>query len=146
MYVVKSESMTPALKVGDMVIVGPPNGFLSHEIKPGSIVTYRLEDDLVTHRVQSFDGETLVTKGDAVEEADPQTVPLSQVVGVVFLKLPKLGLLSAFLHTTVAWSLVIGIMAIAFLVIVLKDNIKSVLEKLGLSSVQAESTEGDRYG
>jgi hypothetical protein len=67
-------------------------------------------------------------------------------VGVVFLKLPKLGLVSAFLHTTVAWFLVIGIMAITFLVIIAKEDIKSVLEKLGLSSVKAESTEGDGYG
>src|SRR3990172_9877735 len=36
-YVVRSGSMTPAIRTGDIIITGPTQGFLSHDIKPGTI-------------------------------------------------------------------------------------------------------------
>ena len=67
-YMVRSESMKPAINMGDMVITGPLGGPLGREVRPGSIVTYQRGEELVTHRVLSVDGNTLVTKGDAVED------------------------------------------------------------------------------
>ncbi len=40
LYLVRSESMTPALKMGDLIITGPLNGPINGELKPGMIVTY----------------------------------------------------------------------------------------------------------
>jgi len=60
--------MEPAFNVGDVIIAGPPG---SGGIKPGVIVTYAMGKTLITHRVLSVDGNTLITKGDANETPDP---------------------------------------------------------------------------
>ena len=75
MRLVRSESMKPAINMGDVVITGPPGG----EVEAGTIVTYERGAELVTHRVLSVDGETLVTKGDAVEDSAPWAVTLSDL-------------------------------------------------------------------
>jgi len=54
--------MEPAFNVGDVIIAGPLG---SDDIKPGVIVTYAMGKTLITHRVLSVDGNTLITKGDA---------------------------------------------------------------------------------
>src|SRR4030042_5839640 len=82
MRLVRSESMKPAINMGDMIITGPLGG----EVEAGTIVTYQWGSDLVTHRVLSVEGETLVTKGDAVEDPDPSPVSLSDVRGVYLFK------------------------------------------------------------
>ena len=76
-YFVLSESMKPALNMGDMVITVPVNG----QLRPGEIITYERDNELITHRVLSVDGDKLVTKGDAVEDPDPWSVTLSDVKG-----------------------------------------------------------------
>jgi len=98
-YMVRSESMKPAIEMGDMVVTGPAGGVLSPEIGAGAIVTYEMGDDLVTHRVVAVDGSTLTTRGDAVEDPDAQPVAASQVVGVYLFRIPKLGYVHAFMHT-----------------------------------------------
>lgn len=87
MRLVRSESMEPAINMGDMVVTGPLGG----EVEPGSVITYQRGSEIVTHRVLSVDGGTLVVKGDAVEDPDPWPVTLSDVRGVYLFKLPYLG-------------------------------------------------------
>lgn len=122
-YIIRSESMKPAIDMGDMIIVGPDGGIFSKDIAPGTIVTYRMENAVVTHRVLSIDGQTILTKGDAVKDPDPQRVPISQVLGVVILTIPKLGFVSAFLHSKPAWLLLIIGPAIILLVVILREII-----------------------
>ncbi len=127
MYIVRSESMTPAIEMGDMIVTGPVNGLLSYTIKPGVIVSYQNGTSLVTHRVSSIDHDTLVTKGDAVEDNDPQPVKTSQVVGVYLFKIPKLGYLSSFLHTKLGWFLLVILPATVLVALIIKEIIKEVL-------------------
>ncbi len=88
MYIVKSESMKPAINLGDIVVNGPLNGPFRGKVKPGTIITYGQSKGLVTHRVLSVNGNTLVTMGDAMEEPDPRPVTMSQVNGITSLYLP----------------------------------------------------------
>jgi len=127
MYVVKSQSMQPAIEMGDMVITGPVHGILDQAIKPGVVVTYQLGQSLISHRVVSFDGKTLVTKGDAVEDLDPQTVDVSQVKGLYLFKIPKLGYLSAFIHTKLGWFLLVIFPALLLEVFIVREIIKEAL-------------------
>ncbi len=124
MYIVRSESMKPAINMGDMVLTGPLGGMLNGEIKPGMIVTYEHGKGLVTHRVLSVDGDTLVTKGDAMEEADPHPVALSQVSGVYLFRIPYIGYLSNFMRTKLGWFLVIIIPAMVLVGFLIKDILK----------------------
>jgi len=117
-YLVKSESMRPAINMGDMIISGP----LSDGIGPGTILTYQRGKDLITHRVLSIDGNALTTKGDAAEDPDPWSVSLSDVRGTYLLKIPSAGYLLNFARTKSGWFTVI-IMPSALLVALLAREI-----------------------
>ncbi|MFC2056514.1 signal peptidase I [Chloroflexota bacterium] len=120
LYMVRSESMRPAINMGDLIINGPVNG----EIKPGTIITYDYSKELITHRLYSIDGETLVTKGDAVEDADPWPVVPADVKGIFLFKIPYVGFLMNFIRTKLGWFLMIiipGALLVSWLV---KDIVK----------------------
>ena len=127
MYLVRSESMKPAINMGDMLVAGPLDGPFNGAIQPGMIVTYERGQEFVSHRVLSVDGETLVTKGDAVEDPDPWPVTMSAVSGIYLLKVPYAGYLSHFMRTRVGWFLVIIIPATLLVAFLIKDIVKEAL-------------------
>ena len=104
LLLVGSESMRPAVNIGDLIITGPLNGPINGEIKPGMIITYEYSKELITHRVQSIDGVTLVTQGDAVEDPDPWAVTVSDVRGIYLFKIPYIGYVTSFVQTKFGWS------------------------------------------
>ena len=127
LYLVRSESMKPAINMGDLIITGPLEGPINGEVKPGTIVTYEHEKKNITHRVQSMDGKTLVTKGDAAEDPDPWSVTLSDVSGVYLFKIPYVGYLTHFIHTKLGWFLTIIIPAALLVCWLAKDIVKEAL-------------------
>lgn len=128
MYLVRSESMKPAINMGDMVVIGPLDGPIRGEAKPGSIVTYLRGAELVTHRVLSVDGSTLLTKGDAVEDTDPWAVSLSDVRGVYLFRIPAMGYVSNFIRTKLGWLLVVIIPAAVLVAFLIRDIRKKLRE------------------
>jgi len=124
---VRSESMKPAINMGDLIITGPLNGPINGEIKPGTIVTYEYSKELITHRVQSIDGKTLVTKGDAVEDADSWSVTLSDVRGVYLFRIPYVGYVTSFVQTKLGWFLAIIIPGALLVGWLAKDIVKAAL-------------------
>jgi len=121
---VRSESMKPAVNMGDLIITGPVNGPINGEVKPGTIVTYEYKKELITHRVESIDGEALVTKGDAVEGPDPWPVEMSNVRGVYLFKIPYVGYMTSFVQTKLGWFLSIIIPAALLVGWLAKDIVK----------------------
>ncbi|MFC1860571.1 signal peptidase I [Chloroflexota bacterium] len=124
MYIVRSESMKPAVNMGDLIITGPANTQTNQTIEPGTIITYEHADELVTHRVQSIDNETLVTKGDAVEDADPWPVKISNIKGIYLFKIPYVGYVTSFIQTKFGWFLSIIIPAALLVAWLAKDIVK----------------------
>jgi len=124
---VRSESMKPAINMGDLIITGPLNGPINGEIKPGTIVTYEYSKELITHRVQSIDGTTLVTKGDAVEDTDSWSVTLSDVRGVYLFRIPYVGYVTSFVQTKLGWFLAIIIPGALLVGWLAKDIVKAAL-------------------
>ena len=122
---VKSESMKPAVNMGDLIITGPLNGPINGELKPGMIVTYQHSKELITHRVQSIDGTTLVTKGDAVEDLDPWSITVSDVKGIYLFKIPYVGYVTSFVQTKFGWFLAIIIPTALLVVWLVKDILKT---------------------
>ena len=100
-HVVVSPSMEPAIRAGDALWIRP----VAEPITPGMVVTYRLDERLITHRVLSVDGETLHTKGDNNEEADPWPVPVASIVGTPVLRVPRLGYVIDFVRKPAGWGL-----------------------------------------
>ena len=128
-YLARSESMKPAINMGDVIITGPLNGPIGGGVKAGSIVTYRHGAELITHRVLSVDGDTLVTKGDAVEDPDPWSVNLSDVKGVYLFRVPYMGYVSNFIRTRLGWFLVIVIPATALVTMLVREIRKELRKK-----------------
>jgi len=124
LYMGRSESMKPAVNMGDMVVTGPLNGPLNGKIAPGTIVTYEHGEELITHRVQSIDGNALVIKGDAVEDPDPWPVTLSDVKGVYLFRIPYAGYVPNFVQTKVGWFLAIIIPGVLLVCWLVKDIVK----------------------
>jgi len=126
-YLVRSESMKPAINLGDMVVIGPLNKPLNGQVKPGMVVTYEHGKALVTHRVLSVDGDTLVTKGDAMEDPDPRPVTMPQIRGIYLFKIPYIGYLSSFMRTKNGWFLMVVIPAMLLVSLLVKDIVKEAL-------------------
>jgi len=94
---VASESMSPALEVGDLVIV---QGAPASEIEEGEIILFHLpgESSYTIHRVivkESLANGTFRfrTKGDATTE-DPYWIPGQDVHGRVVYRIPYIGWLA----------------------------------------------------
>ena len=127
LYLVRSESMRPAINLGDLIITGPPNELFNGEVGTGTIITYEYQSELVTHRVQSVEGQTLVTKGDAVEDPDPWTVSMSDIRGIYLFKIPYVGYVTSFVQTKLGWFLMIIIPAMCLVLWLIKDILKETL-------------------
>ncbi len=92
-YIVLSSSMEPKLSPGDVIIVKKSG---VDEIEVGDIITFEAGEKTVTHRViEKITGKDtrLVTKGDAMEEADMKRISDDEIVGKMVLSFPFYGLL-----------------------------------------------------
>lgn len=97
--VISSPSMENALSKDDGIV------YMAHkkeDYKVGDIITYNRKDlgksETITHRIIKIDGDTLVTKGDANKEEDPE-ITFSDVRGRLVFSVPYLGIVITFLKT-----------------------------------------------
>jgi signal peptidase I len=95
--VVLTDSMSPAIRPGDVIIATKPN-FVAPEI--GKVVIYtgkRFNGTIVgsfSHRIIGGDASNgFIVKGDKNESADVQRPGISDIEGVVLFTIPFLGLL-----------------------------------------------------
>lgn len=109
MYVILTQSMSPKIKAGDMIITFKTKDDV---YAIGDVVTYISDGTYtqgitVTHRIVKItlrDGETAyVTKGDANNTEDSPAVLTKNIMGKVILKIPKIGYIQQFLATKFGW-------------------------------------------
>jgi signal peptidase len=102
--VVRSASMEPALRVGDVVLVEDVE---ARELRPHDIATIsdpgQVRDSL-THRVERVSGDgavvTLVVRGDANSTAETFALPADSMVGKVATRVPAVGSVVVWLGNT----------------------------------------------
>jgi len=89
--VVLSDSMSPALRVGDVVVHRPASQLevgqilvVDNPARPGQLLTHRLVDETADGRLR--------LQGDANAVADSTPVPVEAVRGRVQLRVPLIGL------------------------------------------------------
>ena len=75
MFEVVTGSMEPTLNVGDLIIIKKENNY-----KVNDIITYRSDDDFITHRIVRIDEKYFYTRGDANNSDDNKIVD-SQIIG-----------------------------------------------------------------
>ncbi len=138
-FVVKSGSMEPAVKTGNVIIVKPENSY-----QKGDIITFKSEKNseiknpnkTITHRIVNISktkGEVFYeTKGDANKSADITKRPKSLVLGKVVFQIPLLGYAVGFAKTPTGFAILIVIPAtvIAYSEILnIKNEIAFLLSK-----------------
>ncbi len=97
--VVLSSSMTPALNLGDVVVVGPVLD--PTEVRVGDVIAFYLMGDVIVHRVVEVYNLTTdiqyQTKGDANKDVDPFRVTRDSLIGRYVFKVPVVGFLWMYL-------------------------------------------------
>jgi signal peptidase I len=101
--VVKSGSMTPTIRTGDVVVVRP---IAPTEAKVGDIVTFEDPDGskrLLVHRVRAIARHGrrfhLTTQGDANTTQEHWQVPVDGTIGTVVYRVPKIGFAVSWIST-----------------------------------------------
>ncbi len=126
-FLVQSGSMEPAIMTGDIIVIQRKDTYAINEA-----VTFRSDNDkLVTHRivdVQLGSNKQYLTKGDANRTEDKAIISDSQIVGKVFLVLPKLGYFVAFAQSRRGLIFLLIIPAVVLIldeILKIKKNVKN---------------------
>lgn len=103
--VVISGSMSDTIEINDLVICSQRR---SYEV--GDIITFISKSgSLVTHRIVGENEEGFITRGDANNTDDRDTVAHNSIMGKVVLIIPGIGLVVDFMHTP------LGLMCVVFI-------------------------------
>ena len=86
-FEVQTGSMEDTISPGDWIIVKSDDN-----IELNDIVTYKKDDEFITHRVIEVYNDTYVTKGDANSTKD-EAINKEQIVGSVVKVLPGFGII-----------------------------------------------------
>lgn len=115
-FVVLSGSMEPAVKTGSLVFTKPQSSY-----NIGDIISFNKGNQTVTHRIiksiSTPTGPAFITKGDANNVKDQDSVPLYAVLGKELFSVPYAGQFSLFLKTSPGFLLFIIFPALVFIVL-----------------------------
>lgn len=93
-YTVLSGSMEPEFYPGDMVVVTKPN---TSKLVPNDIITFKTDNEIVTHRIIEKTPEGFITQGDNNNVADSEMITPENIIGEVAFSIPKAGYVAQFL-------------------------------------------------
>lgn len=101
MFVVKSGSMEPKIKIGSIVFDQRKNNYQINDV-----ITFKIKNskDTVTHRIVEIKTDAkndifFSVKGDVNNSPDEELVPVENVVGRVLFSIPYVGYLISFVKT-----------------------------------------------
>jgi len=101
-FIVLSGSMEPTILAGDLIITKIT---VPEQIVKGDIIAFRAEKDtVVTHRVtdvQTANGLSFLTKGDANTGADGKVVGVGDLEGIYLMRFAGIGRFAMFLQTPI---------------------------------------------
>ena len=122
-YVIISGSMLPELDIGDIVIVKDEE---QSEYKEGDIISFREDENVITHRISKIIEENgvkkYVTKGDNNNTEDLESIEREQIEGKVIGKISFLGKLALLLQGKIV---IITIVILLYLYISISIKIKN---------------------
>ena len=73
-------SMSPTIEIGDIVVVK-----IGEDGKEKDIITYKKDNEFITHRIIKIDGESIIAKGDNNNTQDEEITKDAIVGKVVFI-------------------------------------------------------------
>ena len=140
LFAVRSDSMAPELRVGDLLMV---DRVRPEEVQAGEVVTISIGGGAtVTHRVVTVtptdQGPMFTTKGDGNATADPVAHRADQLKGRLALALPLLGYLLAMLTMPSGIAALFSIGATLLTAVWLLDEIDSGDEEAELAELELD--------
>ena len=149
--IVRSGSMQPTIKAGDLVVVKKQVGFATPQFsipkyKTEDIVAFRTTDGktLVTHRVKSVKIENgkvfYETKGDANGGADKNLVLEENIVGKSVFEVPSVGKLIAFTKSNIGFPLLVIFPAILVIIFEIWGIFKEIKRQRRIIEVPPEKS------
>lgn len=114
-YTVLSGSMKPKIQPGDVVVITNKK---NNNLKINDIITFKEDNDIVTHRIIDIKDNGYVTKGDNNNSIDSDIVPFDNVIGKVLFHIPKIGYVIEFLSRPLVYAL----MMITLAILIIKEN------------------------
>lgn len=116
--IVLSGSMEPYMSTGGLAFTN------TKDVQPeiGDVITYRIDNSQVTHRVIDQKNGVYVTKGDANEGEDATPVTKEQIVGTVVLSIPYLGYVASYLHKKYAFFFIAALFVLHVLMDMICDD------------------------
>lgn len=104
MIAIGSNSMVPAIYKGDAVILREISKEEYLRLEKGDILAFSYDNKVIVHRIDEVKIETdtvkIITKGDANNNKDNYKISYSDIVGVVNLKIPYIGLPTVWVRET----------------------------------------------
>jgi len=101
---IASGSMSPNINKGDVAVVEKIDRKYD-KLKEGQVIAYRYNDIIVVHRLTNIvkeDGKYyFYTKGDANKNVDNYTIEEDMVIGIVYYRVPYIGIPTVWLRETV---------------------------------------------
>ena len=98
-YKIGSGSMEPYLKVNDYIIIKEKKNY-----NVGNVVTYKKNNEYITHRIKSIDGEIIITKGDN-NNIEDQPINKKDIIGCLVYKSSVLSATLYLLNKPILWIL-----------------------------------------
>ena len=126
-YDVVTGSMVPTIPVGSLILTVP-----DHQYQIGTIITFKRNDEIVTHRIVGIKNGSFITKGDANPGNDPQPVGLIQIIGKDIFIAPFVGKIVEFVKSLPGFLLVIALPILIFIgfeIKAMKKEIEKEIEK-----------------
>jgi len=126
--IVQSGSMTPAIKMGSLVIVKPMDDYKIGEVitfgpysRTKAPTTHRIYDIKVTEGIPSY-----ITKGDANNAPDQREILQREVIGKVLFSVPYIGFAVSAAQKPIGFMLIIIVPA----VIIVYDEVRKIWEEI----------------
>lgn len=87
-FEISTGSMAKTLNIYDVIVVK-----ITKDVEKGDIITFKQDDELITHRIMEINGDELITKGDANNTED-KAITRDAIIGKVISVYPRLGVWS----------------------------------------------------
>lgn len=125
-YIVLSGSMNPTIETGSIVLVD--NAEKDYVI--GDVVTYRIADQLITHRIVEIQKDLYRTKGDANMLPDSVFIHKNQILGKVIYEIPKIGYVISHFKSKSNIFIILSILLLSNLSDVLSEHYSKKTKKI----------------